>query len=102
MISWGPFETEAATRNQPMSTEIREAREKGLRGANNVNTRVRHMFATCAATGVVLGARDLSTIGWLANWEDSTVEVIIGMIRRAHAAGVAQGKADRPNNPLGE
>ena len=45
-----------------------------------------------AESGVETTAYEDGTVGWLANYEDSTVQVIAGWIRRAYEAG----KAARP------
>ena len=46
-------------------------------------TQLRHLEEACAAAGVELGAYDRSILEWLAGWEASTVQVIIGLITRA-------------------
>ena len=47
----------------------------------------RHLVAACTESGVPLGDFDLQIIDWLADWEPETVQVIAGLIRRAHQAG---------------
>jgi hypothetical protein len=41
--------------------------------------------------GVELGAFDVRILNWLAGYEAATVQVVIGLISRAYAAGVEQG-----------
>jgi hypothetical protein len=40
---------------------------------------------------VVLGAYDRRVIQWLSDWETGTVDVVAGLVARAHAAGYATG-----------
>src|SRR5260370_37636045 len=47
---------------------------------------------TCRAAGVDLGTYDEQVLLWLADGEPPTVAVIAGLIRRAHAAGLEDGR----------
>lgn len=46
-----------------------------------------HLVDACAEADVALGAYDERIIGWLAGWEAETVQVIVGLIRRAYQSG---------------
>jgi hypothetical protein len=46
----------------------------------------------CRAAGVDLGTYDEQVLLWLADGEPSTVAVLAGLIRRAHAAGLEEGR----------
>lgn len=45
------------------------------------------LLAALTAAGVELGEHDRRTIGWLAAWEPSIVQVVIGWVERAHHGG---------------
>ena len=47
---------------------------------------------TCRAAGVDLGTYDEKVLLWLADREPPTVAVIAGLIRRAHATGLEEGR----------
>lgn len=49
------------------------------------------LLAALGGAGVELGAYDRRIIGWFAGWEPSIVQVVIGWIERAHAAGHGAG-----------
>jgi hypothetical protein len=46
-------------------------------------------LATLRTAGVELGDYDRQIAGWLSSWEPEVVEVILGWVERAHAAGKA-------------
>ena len=52
----------------------------------------RFLEDTCGAADVVLGAYDQQTLLVLASQPPTTVAVIAGLIRRAHAAGLEEGR----------
>lgn len=72
----GPYDTEEQART---AVEHVGRGEPALR---------RHLLDTCAEAGVPLGAFDLRIIDWLAGWEPETVQVVAGLIQRAHRAGL--------------
>jgi len=93
--AFGPYETEQDTYTEPMPTEIRRVRDANLYSQDLgrlVDAAVlRHLHQACEARGIPLGAFDKSILRWLTNWEDSTVQVVIGLIERAYAAGLEAG-----------
>ncbi|HUY45622.1 MAG TPA: hypothetical protein VMV92_07835 [Streptosporangiaceae bacterium] len=42
----------------------------------------------CERAGVTLGAFDARILAWLAGWEPETCAVLVGLVTRAHAAGL--------------
>jgi hypothetical protein len=48
-----------------------------------------HLLDACADSHVELGTYDRRILAWLSNADYSTAQVIIGLIRRAHASGIA-------------
>lgn len=91
LLVYGPYETEAATRGEPLPSAVSGLHNRDLVG----ETMLAHLTAACEAAGVELGAFDLRILRWLAGWEPSTVQVIIGLISRAFASGHAAGEAGR-------
>jgi len=90
MTTMGPYETEAEALAGPLYAEVHVLRETGrgsgeLRGQVVRDAQLRHLMAACEAAGVELGAHDRRILGWLAGYETSTVQVIIGIITRANA-----------------
>lgn len=49
------------------------------------------LLAALTSAGVELGAYDRQIAGWFSGWEPSIVQVVIGWIERAHAAGHGTG-----------
>ena len=62
----------------PMTDEIRAARRQ---------VRVDYLVRALADGGVELGEYDRRIAAWLADWETETLQVLVGWIERAHAAG---------------
>ncbi len=88
----GPYATEAAVLAEPMPREIRALHDAGdVRSGDPdriaAKTAWRHLHAACRDAGVELGDFDRRTLAWLCGWEETTVQVVIGLIVRAHAAG---------------
>jgi hypothetical protein len=86
----GPYESESEALAGPLYQEIRALHQAGKvrSGDHNrlvISTQLRALEAACAEAGVELGAFDRSILSWLAGWEASTVQVIIGLISRAGA-----------------
>ena len=92
---YGPYERETDTYSEPMPAAV-----KALHDADRVRTGdpehlvrdtvMEHLAAACAAAGVELGDYDRRVLLWLAGWESQVVQVLIGMVTRAHAAGRAE------------
>jgi hypothetical protein len=49
------------------------------------------LLAALDAAGVQLGAHDRRVVGWLAAWEPSIVQVVIGWVERARGAAPVHG-----------
>lgn len=84
----GPYETESEALAGPLYQEIRALRDSGLIRSGDPNrlvhgTQLRYLEAACAEAGVELGAFDRKILEWLAGWEASTVQVVVGLIERA-------------------
>jgi hypothetical protein len=62
----------------PMTHKIRAAR---------LQTRVDYLTRALTDAGVQLGEYDRRIAAWLADWETQTLQVLVGWIERAHAAG---------------
>lgn len=87
----GPYESESEALAGPLYQEIRALRDSGRIRSGDPDrlvhgTHLRALEAACVEAGVELGAFDRSILTWLAGWEASTVEVIIGLITRAGSA----------------
>jgi len=76
----------------PMTDAIRAARLK---------VRVDYLVSALTAAGVELGAYDARIAAWLADWETETLQVLVGWIERAHAAG-RDGSLDTPSETTTE
>lgn len=74
MNSHGPYETREQAVADTDAGADRTARYDTLARA-------------CAAAGITTGEFDRQILGWLASWETDTVQVIVGLIKRSHAAG---------------
>lgn len=86
---FGPYATERDTMASPLGAAIRVTRpELGSYRA----IQMEHLRQACAGAGVELGAYDERILAWLATYEPATVQVVIGLISRAHAAGLAQSQ----------
>lgn len=97
--AFGPYETEQQTWAEPMPRELRDLHDADrIRSGDPDHVArdavLRHLLAACAESDVELGAFDHRILTWLAGGEDSTAQVVIGLIRRAHAAGREQGRAE--------
>jgi len=68
--------------NRPMTDAIRDAR---------LQARIRHLAHALVDAGVELGDYDRRIAAWLCDWEDATLQVLVGWIERAHAAGHSAG-----------
>lgn len=82
----GPYETEADAYAdcQHVYEAFRASNERGLMGRMNLE----RFNAAVAAVGVEFGAFDARITSWYAGtFEPETVQVFIGLLVRAHAAG---------------
>jgi hypothetical protein len=86
----GPYDTAESTYAAPLMVETFLAIPGG-----GVFTRINreHLTAACQDVGVELGAFDVRILHWLAGYEAATVQVVIGLISRAHAAGIEKGRS---------
>lgn len=83
----GPYETEADALDGPVRQEIRALHKAG-HYSNELSqvvraAQLRHLEDACRDASVDLGAFDRKIVEWLAGYESSTVQVIIGLIARA-------------------
>lgn len=84
----GPYDTEQQAAAEPMPRKI-----AALHNAGNPGPRVTYMaklealHAACADAQVDLGRYDWQIVEWLAEWEPTTVQAIIGIISRANRGG---------------
>lgn len=86
--TYGPYDSERQTHDSPLLRDIGD-----VTPARNVHTSINRMHLTKALrkADVNLGTHDRRIVDWLAGWEPSTVQVVIGLISRAYAAGLARG-----------
>lgn len=62
----------------PMTDEIRFAR---------LRARIDYITRALTDAGVELGEYDRRIIVWFAEWENETIQTVIGWVQRAHDAG---------------
>lgn len=84
----GPFETERQAAG-PVRHILDSPPGTGAWGDGNH----RLLEDACTTAGVQLGAYDHRILLWLAGYEPAACAVIAGMIRRAHAAELAEARA---------
>lgn len=92
MASDGPYATEAEARDAPMPQEVAQLHRQGRVRSGDPDgmerdTVLRHLLAACEESRVELGAYDRRVLAWLCRWEPTTVQVVIGLVQRAHEAG---------------
>lgn len=80
----GALRTRSDTYGEPAVIAIREAGPGNYRVAG-----LAQLEQACDSAGVPLGNHDRHILAWLSGWEPETVQVVIGLIARAHAAGQA-------------
>jgi len=86
----GPYEHESEALTGPVHKDSRVVFERAYnrlelpRLVRDVH--VEHLASACTAAGVELGTFDRRVLDWLAGQESSTVQVIVGIIHRAHEA----------------
>jgi hypothetical protein len=84
---FGPYETEAATYAEPMPARVHALHEAGRVRSGDPDgvardAKLAALLEACEAAGVELGGFDRATLEWLAGWEPSTVQVLVGIISR--------------------
>lgn len=90
-MTGGPYETERQARAEKFPREAYARHRVGRDAPTDANAAaLAHLVAACEAAGVELGAYDLRILRWLAGWEPETVQVVMGLVGRAHAAGLAR------------
>ena len=83
----GPYETARQARAAAHAVVAPETGRVILdRGGN-----IRLLFLAIEDTGIVTASHENRIASWLADYEDSTMAVIAGWIRRAYEAGKAAG-----------
>lgn len=98
----GPYRTEAEAAAEAMPHEVdalRTARgddyvasARRLRDARSIALQA--LLAACTEAGVEVGDYDRRVLDWLAGWEPTAAQVVIGLIGRAHAAVWATCEAE--------
>jgi hypothetical protein len=63
--------------NRPMTDAIRDAR---------LQARIRYLAHALVGAGVELGDYDRRIAAWLCDWEDATLQVLVGWVERAAAS----------------
>jgi hypothetical protein len=87
--TFGPYGTEQETYDSPLARAV-QAAEPGRGVSADLN--LAHLGAAIEQAGIRLGGYDLRILNWLSRYEPSTVQVVIGLISRAHAAGLAEAQ----------
>jgi hypothetical protein len=99
--AWGPYASEEEMLREPMPQAVRHLHVSGQTRSGDpdrlVRTTVeRHLLDACADSHVELGAYDRRILAWLSDTDYSAAQVVIGLIRRAYASGIAvQGNGRR-------
>ena len=92
-----PYETrqQAAADVSDVYDKARRAPRRGVMAEANLA----RLAGACKHAGVTLGTFDTRILEWLAGWEPETCAVIVGLITRAHAAGLSAtgSAAPRPD-----
>ncbi|WP_433793956.1 hypothetical protein [Actinoplanes sp. CA-252034] len=91
---WGPYEVEDEAQLEPLPVAVYELYDAALVRPGDPegvasNVVLAHLVATCEAVRIRRGAFDDRVLEWLARGEPVTAQALIGMIRRAFAAGAA-------------
>lgn len=83
----GPYDSKADTYAEPLPSLVRAIHDAGLHGNQVREACAEAVLKACHDAGVEVGLYDAHIIDWLANCEPSTVQVVIGLIVRAHESG---------------
>lgn len=94
----GPYHTERDTFTAPLHLAWRGLHDEGLVHSGDPQgvargMAVRHLHEACRNAGVGLGAYDDRILVWLARGDLGPIAVVIGLLSRAYAAGMAAGRA---------
>lgn len=96
--TFGPYAAERDTYDTPLNRAwLRlpvDHQDLAAQVARSHDLKLEHLVDACAAAGVELGEYDALTLSWLAGFPVGTVQVFIGLIGRAYAAGRAAAAAD--------
>jgi hypothetical protein len=92
--TWGPYETEDEALLEPMPVAVSELFDAGLVRSGDPENLVQnvvlaHVIAACEAVGIRRGTFDDRVLEWLARLDVAVGQVLIGLVRRAYAAGAA-------------
>lgn len=84
----GPYATEreAAAESMPRAVTALHV-QAGDPDRAAYTLRLRALYDVCDGAGVQLGSYDMRTLEWLARWEPTTVQAIVGIIARAGRGG---------------
>lgn len=85
MNTHGPYETEAQAYLDCEHVYDARTREPGLAHIAKIEGGL--LYSACRSAGVSLGAYDRKILGGLADRDPEDVQVLIGLIERAYAAG---------------
>lgn len=89
----GPYTSEAQAACEPMPRAIRDLHDTGrIRSGDpdrlRATTVMNHTADALTAIGVELGAFDRRIVTWMCStWEPTAVQVVLGLVSRAHVAG---------------
>jgi len=88
----GPYRNETEACVEPMPRAVAELFAAGRVRSGDPeqvvgDTILRHVDAACENAGVELGEFDRRKLSWLADVDTAVVQVVIGLITRAHEAG---------------
>lgn len=101
----GPYNTLQGIYAEAMPREVRWLHDTNQVRSGDPDRLVRdtilgHMLVACEESGVQLGDQDRRTLSGFAGMEPHTAQVVIGLIRRAYAAGDEHGHACARQNDL--
>jgi hypothetical protein len=87
MTVFGPYDTEAQASAEPLPTAVRALPiDTGQLNAAMRDLQLSHLREACIDAGIEMGRHDARILAWLATYEATTVQVVIGLISRAAAA----------------
>jgi hypothetical protein len=93
--AWGPYELERQALAEPMPVAVSALHDAGQVRSGDPDRRARdtvlvHLNEAVEAAGLQQGAYERRVLEWLAGGEHGVAQVVIGLVRRAYAAGSAQ------------
>jgi hypothetical protein len=97
----GPYGSPEEAMAEPMPRQVQALHDAGRVESGDPagvawDTRRAALIVAIVEAGVKLGNFDRQVIDWLTRWEPATVQVVIGLIGRAHAAGRAAATTSEP------